>query len=156
MLKITQKFFVFLLILFIQISVSAQNNKTSNSETYKTQKDSLLRQKENFVQDRINLKKQIDSLKSVSSGLDKKINSTLDEINGLYAKRFGKDNATRIMNKQVWKGMTDKMLRASWGKPDKIDKNVEKWGVFTQWYYGDVTFFFRDGTLTDWEETKQK
>ncbi len=48
--------------------------------------------------------------------------------------------------------MTDEMVRDSWGKPDKIDKNVERWGVFTQWYYGNVTFFFRDGKLTEWDE----
>jgi len=61
----------------------------------------------------------------------------------MYIKKFGKDKANRIINKQIWKGMSEKMLLSSWGKPDKIDKNVEKWGTFTQWYFGEVTFFLR-------------
>ena len=154
MIKLNQNYLVIFLILSIQIGINAQNSKATNSETYKTSKDSLLQQKDKLSQERIKLQNQIDSLKASSTNLDDKISSTLEEINGLYANKFGKANANRIMNKQVWKGMTDKMLRASWGKPDKIDKNVEKWGVFTQWYYGDVTFFFRDSKLTDWEEKK--
>ena len=92
-------------------------------------------------------------MKNISDVLDEKISSILEEINSIYKKKFGKEKANRIINKQIWKGMTEKMLRASWGTPDKIDKNVEKWGVFTQWYFGDVTFFFKNGKLTDWEET---
>jgi hypothetical protein len=100
------------------------------------------------------LSKSIDSLKSESILFDKKIE---DEISGtilLYKKKFGETNGWRIYNKQVWKGMTDKMLMAGWGSPDKRDKNVEKWGVFQQFYYGEVTFFFKDGKLSDWEEKK--
>ena len=50
--------------------------------------------------------------------------------------------------------MTENMLNDSWGKPDKIDVNKEKWGVFSQWYYGNITYFFRDGSMIDWEEKK--
>ena len=44
------------------------------------------------------------------------------------------------------------MVRDGWGKTDQINNNVERWGTFTQWSYGNITFFFRDGNLTDWEE----
>ena len=44
----------------------------------------------------------------------------------------------------------------SWGEPDRVDKNVEAWGTFAQWYYGEVTFFFKDGNLTDWEGEEEK
>ncbi len=52
--------------------------------------------------------------------------------------------------------MTDEMVRDGWGEPDRVDKNVEAWGTFTQWNYGDVTFFFKDGKLTDWEGEEEK
>jgi len=52
--------------------------------------------------------------------------------------------------------MTDEMVRDGWGDPDRIDRNVEKWEVFEQWNYGNITFFFRDGKLTDWEEQPQQ
>ena len=95
---------------------------------------------------------EIDSLKNLSTEIENKIEVVLEEINSMYVKKFGKEKANRIVNKQIWKGMSEKMLRASWGAPDKIDRNVEKWGAFTQWYYGVVTFFFKNGKLTDWEE----
>ena len=48
--------------------------------------------------------------------------------------------------------MTDEMVSDGWGDPDRIDRNVKKWGVFEQWNYGNITFFFRDAKFTDWEE----
>ena len=48
--------------------------------------------------------------------------------------------------------MTDKMLEESWGKPDNITSNKEKWGMFTQWYYGEITYFFKNGELLGWEQ----
>lgn len=136
--------------LFLQTISFAQSK--INSSSFSAQKDSLTLQKEQYAKDKIRLNAEIDSLKNLSTEIDDKISSILEEINSMYVKKFGKEKANRIVNKQIWKGMTEKMLRASWGSPDKIDRNVEKWGVFTQWYYGDVTFFFKNGKLTDWEE----
>jgi hypothetical protein len=127
----------------------------NSAQSFNQTRDSLLVIKNNLLSEQLYLQIKIDSLKKTSDELDEKISSTLEEISNIYKKKFGKEKANRILNKQVWKGMTDKMLAASWGKPDKIDKNVEKWGVFTQWYYGDVTFFFKNGKLTDWEEIKK-
>lgn len=135
---------------FLQTISFAQSK--INSSSFSAQKDSLTLQKEQYAKDKIRLNAEIDSLKNLSTEIDDKISSILEEINSMYVKKFGKEKANRIVNKQIWKGMTEKMLRASWGSPDKIDRNVEKWGVFTQWYYGDVTFFFKNGKLTDWEE----
>lgn len=134
--------------------INAQNSSVTKEEkiNYPLAIEKYKNERAKLLSESIRLKAQIDSLKSISNELDDKIGAALEEINHLYVKRFGKDRANRIINKQIWKGMTEKMLRASWGEPDKIDKNVEKWGVFTQWYFGDVTFFFRDGKLTDWEE----
>jgi len=147
-----------LLILFLVISsqaiLNAQSKSSLDSKNYESDRDSLNQLKAELSSERTSIKHQIDSLKNLSSNLDDNISSILEDINQLYVKKFGKEKADRIINKQIWKGMTEKMLRSSWGKPDKIDKNVEKWGVFTQWYYGDVTFFFRDGKLTDWEKNK--
>ena len=148
-------YFIFtVIILFTGSTYFAQSAKTPSPQQFSALKDSLQNQKDILLANTLAARKELDSLKNVSSQLDDKIEKTLDEINQLYIKKFGRTNGNRILNKQVWKGMTDKMLRFSWGKPDKIEKNVEKWGVFTQWYYGDVTFFFRDGKLTEWEEKK--
>ena len=50
--------------------------------------------------------------------------------------------------------MTEKMLRDGWGKPDRIHTSTYKWGIYSQWYYGDIIYFFRNGKLIDWEEKR--
>ncbi|MEW6507230.1 MAG: hypothetical protein AB1432_05735 [Bacteroidota bacterium] len=132
----------------------AQKKNQYNEKNFKSESDSLKSAKEQNIKLKQNLITEINQLKKISSNLNDKIAIINLEIEKLYTSKFGKENGLRIYNKQIWKGMTEKMLSASWGKPDKIDKNVEKWGTFTQWYYGKITFFFRDGKLTDWEELK--
>jgi hypothetical protein len=128
-------------------SIAQTNDFTLNKD--------LLSFKKNNLKAELNLlKTQTDSLKKVSASLTEKIGKANLEIEGFYSKRFGKEYGVRIFNKQIWKGMTELMLKASWGEPDKIEKNIEKWGIFTQLYYGKITFFFRDSKLTDWEEIK--
>ena len=141
-----------ILVIVILISLNniyAQSKKNASTSN----RDSLLISKTFLQQEIKNYKSLIDSLKKISIDLDENIKKITKEIDDLYITKFGKENGSRILNKQIWKGMTDKMLQASWGKPDRIDSNKEKWGLFSQWYYGDVIFFFRDGKLTDWEET---
>jgi hypothetical protein len=70
--------------------------------------------------------------------------------------KYGEEIGNKIAYKQIWTGMTDEMVMESWGEPDRVDKNVEEWGTFTQWFYGNVTFFFKDGKLTDWEGEEEK
>lgn len=146
---------IFVLILFFNsLLCIAQSEKKYDPQSYRTEYDSLLTQKNKSINSKQELLSEIDKLKKQSSDLSDKIFAINLEIEELYTDKFGKEFGSRIYNKQIWKGMTEKMLSASWGKPDKIDKNVEKWGTFTQWYYGKITFFFRDGKLTDWEELK--
>jgi hypothetical protein len=145
-----------LIIIFLlaQSIILSQDYNGLSEIDFTSQKDSIQTIKKSLLTQKMMLSKSIDSLKSESILFDKKIE---DEISGtilLYKKKFGETNGWRIYNKQVWKGMTDKMLMAGWGSPDKRDKNVEKWGVFQQFYYGEVTFFFKDGKLSDWEEKK--
>jgi hypothetical protein len=116
--------------------------------------DSLKTAKEQLDKEKKILLAETSSLKEKSSALTEKIRIANLEIEQLFTKKFGKEYGVRVFNKQIWKGMTDKMLLASWGTPDKIEKNTERWGTFSQWFYGKITFFFRDGKLTDWEELK--
>lgn len=142
-----------LLLLFFSSSLLTGQTALSKS-AYNSSLDSLINKKKLLKKELIELKAQLDSLKIEKENLDELIAQAEHEIEMLYVKKFGKKYGPRVYHKQIWKGMTEEMLRAGWGKPDKIDKNVEKWGVFTQWYYGKITFFFRDGKLIDWEEEK--
>jgi hypothetical protein len=144
------KFLVILLFL-LSISIFAQANNPISKEKYDFLTDSLSNEKANLLSEKEYLISEIDSLKSLLVELEEKWNSS--RLNQLI-KKYGKNIAVRINNGQVWKGMSEKMLEDSWGKPDKITKNKEKWGVFTQWYYGSITYYFKDRIMTDWEEKK--
>lgn len=136
-----------LLLLFLTINVSLLAQITP--EQYNSQRDSLLVLRTSLTAEKSQIEDTIDSLKTHIQFLEKEID---DAKIKLYIKKYGQENGMRVASGQIWKGMSDKMMRDSWGEPDKINKNVEKWGVFTQWHYGNIIYFFRDEILTDWEE----
>lgn len=144
-------FFLFVMLITAFAVNSAQNKVNIDPERYAALRDSLSSARAGLVKLKAAESARIDSLKKYSSDLDEKIKMAYQD---LYIHRYGKVNGMHVYNRHIWKGMTESMMRDSWGKPDKIEKNVEKWGTFTQWYYGDVTYFFKNGILTDWEEKK--
>jgi hypothetical protein len=137
--------------LFFSFYTSGQDKTTLTKEQFSVLIDKLMIERETLNNDEENLKLSIDSLKIKLAQLTESFGSCRKTK---LVKRFGKDIADRILKGQIWKGMTENMLSESWGKPDKIDTNKERWGVFSQWYYGNITYFFRDGSMIDWEETK--
>ena len=108
----------------------------------------------NIRRDQLNI--EIEDIKFEIESLQNRIPELEQEIiiafRELYVLKYGEEIGQRVAYKQIWTSMTDEMVRDGWGEPDKIDKNVKPWGVFTQWYYGNVTFFFKDGRLTEWDE----
>ena len=123
-------------VLFIFISHTAFAQMTEKE--YNREKDEL-----NISRDQ--LKNEIENIKIETNNMRNKIPELEQEVitayRELYVLKYGKGVGEKVSYKQIWTGMTDEMVRDSWGKPDKIDKNVKPWGVFTQWYYGNVTFF---------------
>jgi hypothetical protein len=118
-------------------------------EEYKKEKEISMNHKTEYQNKVVELKSEIDSLTDLINDKEQEIILCFRE---LYVMKYGNEIGQRVAYNQIWKGMTESMMKDSWGEPDKIEKNVKKWGVFTQWYYGEVTFFFKDGKLIDWEE----
>ena len=137
------------LIILISLTTFAQMTE----EEYSSKKESLTLQKRELKWEIEKLKTEIDRMQNRIPELEQEVLTAFRE---LYVLKYGKEIGNRIAYKRIWKGMTDEMVRDGWGEPDRIEKNIEAWGVFTQWIYGDVIFFFRDGTLTDWEEGRIK
>jgi cell division protein FtsB len=133
------------LIILISLTTFAQMTE----EEYASKKESLTLQKKELTREIETLKTEIDSMHNRIPELEQEVITAYRE---LYVLKYGKEIGNRISYNRIWKGMTDGMVRDGWGEPDRIEKNIEAWGVFTQWIYGDVIFFFRDGKLTDWEE----
>ena len=140
---------IFLPLILISFNSFAQLTE----EEYDSKMESLTLQKKELSREIDTLKTEIDSMHKRIPELEQEVITAFRE---LYVLKYGKEIGNRIAYKRIWKGMTDEMVRDGWGEPDRIEKNVEAWGVFTQWIYGDVIFFFRDGTLTDWEEGRIK
>ncbi|UCH66495.1 MAG: hypothetical protein JSW63_05035 [Ignavibacterium sp.] len=141
----------YLLLLSLFYSVFSYGQETT--QEYESEKMKLTDDKIRLNMKIEALKLQIDSLNSYIPELEKELDNAQRE---LYILKYGEEIGNKIAYKQIWKGMTDEMVMESWGEPDRVDQNVESWGTFTQWYYGDVTFFFKDGKLTDWEGEEEK
>ena len=146
------KLLVLLFLLMISTPIYSQN--------YQSEKDSLLLLKNSLTTENANLKSEVDSLTAYLSALDKRLSTNQNELGTLKKKlnikKYGEEIATRIALGRVWKGMTIEMLEDEWGKPDKTHTDKHPWGVFTQLYYGDITYFFKNSILTDWEEGSKK
>ena len=134
---------------FIIISSSIYGQTKLSKEKYNSQLDSLQNLKTELADKKVELLNEIETLQDKSTELENELTLALRD---LYITKYGKEDGLNVAYGRVWIGMTEEMLRDSWGKPDKIEKNVENWGTFTQWYYGDITYFFRDGILTEGEE----
>ena len=157
MYLLKRQFHFLLMLLFVIGPLGyGQINSKMNEKQYVAQTDSLQVLKLSLTKINLQLQKEIDSLKKVSDSLDKKLDKAQSELkmiqHSFYIKKYGQENGNRIFEGKVWKGMTESMLKDSWGKPDKTHQNKYKWGVFTQWYYGDIIFFFKNGKLIDWQE----
>lgn len=137
-------FVIITLIFSAQISIAQTQEK--NKSDVKVTKEQLHKQN-------AKTKHEIDSLKIVLKNLDVNLKK---HLKALYILKYGNKNGVRVSNGSIWKGMTEHMLNDSWGKADKVHANVKKWGIFTQWTYGDVTFFFKNGKLFEWEEIKKE
>jgi cell division protein FtsB len=133
------------LIILISLTTFAQMTE----EEYNSKKESLTLQKKELQREIETLKTEVGFLQNRIPELEQEMITAFRE---LYVLKYGREIGQRVAYKQIWKGMTDEMVGDGWGEPDRIDKNVEAWGVFTQWTYGEVIFFFKDGKLTDWDE----
>ncbi len=118
-------------------------------EEYNSESETLILQKKELKKEIETLKTEIESLQNSIPELEQEIISAFRE---LYILKYGKEIGQRIASKRIWKGMTDEMVRDGWGEHDRINKNIETCGTFTQWSYENIIFFFRDGNLTDWED----
>ncbi|MEJ2193439.1 MAG: hypothetical protein P8X73_01100 [Ignavibacteriaceae bacterium] len=143
-----KKYLILILGLFSSITNGQQTFNNYNSE-----KEQLTANKIQLQNEIAELKIEIDSLNNLVPQLEQNIFTSYRE---LFVIKYGEEIGNKIAYKQIWIGMTDEMVLDSWGKPDYVDKNKEAWGTFTQWYYGDVIFFFKNGELTDWEGEEEK
>ncbi len=84
-------------------------------------------------------------------------NKRLDIRKNELAIKYGEKDAQRIINMQIWIGMTSEMAIDSWGHPDDINKTVLENNIREQWIYrklnsNDVYLYFDNEVLTSWQD----
>jgi hypothetical protein len=65
-------------------------------------------------------------------------------------KLYGKDNAIKIVNGELWQGMSYGMVLESIGKPNSKTSSNSEDGMKEQWIYNDYTLEFSNGELKNW------
>jgi len=74
----------------------------------------------------------------------------VDETDPKYQKLlklYGKDTAVRIMNNELWNGMSPGMVLESKGKPASKQSSNDASGSLEIWNYSDVTIQFKNGEV---------
>ena len=130
----------FLLAILFVISLSAQSKPTKV--------DSLANKNKSAREANQSLRNEIEALKKMRDSLQQKLRF---ELRDLYILRYGEEDGGKVAMGQIWSGMTEEMIKDSWGEPDSITVNEQRWGKYSQWYYGEITYFFKDGVLFEWE-----
>lgn len=124
---------------------------TISAQSKPAKKDSLLVSSKKFEITNEKLRNDIDALKKLRDSLQQKLRVELIE---LYILRYGEEAGTKVSLGQIWTGMTEEMMEDSWGEPDSVTVNNQPWGKYSQWYYGDITYFFKNNELFEWESPK--
>jgi len=65
-------------------------------------------------------------------------------------KLYGKESAVKIMNNELWQGMSYGMVLESIGKPNTKNSTNTSEGIKEQWLYNDYTLDFVNGELKNW------
>jgi hypothetical protein len=65
----------------------------------------------------------------------------------------------KIINGEIFKGMTTEQALFSWGRPDQIDQKDGSWGSTEKWLYGVDSqgysykyLLFKNGRLDEWKD----
>ena len=66
-------------------------------------------------------------------------------------KKYGNEIGKKIINHNIWIGMTFEMARLSVGSPNEINKTTGNWGVHEQWVYDNKYLYFENGKLSSWQ-----
>jgi len=64
--------------------------------------------------------------------------------------KYGTSMAARINSGKIWKGMNSEMVKDSWGRADKISREISGNNVKEEWIYKNTWLYFENNTLVGW------
>lgn len=78
-------------------------------------------------------------------------NNKKDRMTYLLGK-YDEKTAKALYDHKIWKGMTTKMAKDSWGYPNTMDRYLRVGESIEDWHYSKYTLVFSDGKLIRWEK----
>jgi len=68
--------------------------------------------------------------------------------------KYGTSMAARLNANKIWKGMNAEMVKDSWGKPDKISREVNGNTIKEEWIYKSTWLYLENNSLMGWGPVK--
>ena len=142
------KYLLLVLIGIFTSNILAQDNSTMD---FKTETKLLEEKKAKLLNEKKSLRNELDEMAAKIQELDAEYKAAWPKF---LVKKYGKKDGNNLALGRIWKGMTQDMMLDIWGEPDKKHTDKFSYGVYTQFYYGKITYFFKDRKLIDWEEVE--
>ncbi|MCJ7449692.1 MAG: hypothetical protein MUO72_18610 [Bacteroidales bacterium] len=64
--------------------------------------------------------------------------------------KYGSNMAAKLISGKIWKGMTAKMVRDSWGKAQKINRIIASNNIKEEWIYKNTWLYIENDVLVEW------
>ncbi|MCK9570390.1 tetratricopeptide repeat protein [Candidatus Pacearchaeota archaeon] len=80
---------------------------------------------------------------------------TIPQTNNLSNSNWSSRVEKAIADHIIIMGMTAEQVKASWGNPDQINRDVSKYGESEQWVYGDQYIYLENGIVDYWQESEK-
>jgi len=69
--------------------------------------------------------------------------------------KYGTSMAARLNANKIWKGMNAGMVKDSWGKPDKISREINGNTIKEEWFYKSTWLYLENNSLVEWGPLKK-
>jgi hypothetical protein len=104
-------------------------------------------ERERSYQEFIKEKKRIEQ-----EQLTKERKAELEQRRKILTAKYGSTIANRLINSEIWIGMTIDLAVESLGSPDSINETVSARGKDHQFVYTNLYLYFHDGVLTTYQK----
>jgi len=100
--------------------------------------------------------KENQFVRQIKSEIKEKEIQKIQENNPKLArliKEYGESTAKRLIDGEIWIGMSDEMAREALGRTNDINRTTTSYSVREQWVYPNGKYlYFEDGVLDSWQE----
>lgn len=88
-------------------------------------------------------------LKKIKADNKARIENNLQERREKFIKKYGPEIGEKISKRNIWIGMTEEMLIDSWGRPEKVNNTVTRYGTRKQYVYSSSQYVYVENGMVD-------